>query len=225
MKKSDKVWPRSVATGAFGAIVALTLAAPPAQADPEIPIPPPPPPDEQSISVQAAPAPDPAPPAEVPHLSSPENLPPGTTDVPTEPQQGAGVSYLRDLWHAVQTQNISGRDALLLLTQRPLDAHAVPTNGLPAGPQAPLAEAAPPAPLPRLAHRRRCRGWPTGARCPRLHHRHRCPRLHHRHRCPRLPHRRRCPSSCPLRLRRRHKPQTVAASLSSSSLFVASRYS
>ena len=148
MKKSDKVWPRSVATGAFGAIVALTLAAPPAQADPEIPIPPPPPPDEQSISVQAAPAPDPAPPAEVPHLSSPENLPPGTTDVPTEPQQGAGVSYLRDLWHAVQTQNISGRDALLLLTQRPLDAHAVPTNGLPAGPQAPLAEAAPPAPLP-----------------------------------------------------------------------------
>ena len=135
-------------TVATGAIAALTLAASPAQADPEILIPPPPPPGEQSISVQAAPGPDPAPPAEVPHLSSPENLPPGTTDDPTEPPQGAGVSYLRDLWHAVQTQEISGRDALLLLTQRPLDSNAVPPNGLAAGPQAPLPEAAPPEPMP-----------------------------------------------------------------------------
>ena len=74
----------------------------------------------------------------MPHLSSPENLPPGTSDVPLEPEQGRGTSYLRDLWHAVQTQDISGKDALLLLTQRPLDANAMPTNGLPAGPQAPL---------------------------------------------------------------------------------------
>jgi hypothetical protein len=81
-------------------------------------------------------------------LSSPENLPPGTTDVPVDPQQGRGISYLRDLWHAVQTQDISGRDALLLLTQRPLDPNAVPRNGLPAGPQAPL-PAAPPLDAPQ----------------------------------------------------------------------------
>ena len=167
MKKSEKVWPLSVATGALGAIAALTLAAPSAHADPELPIPVPPPPGEQSISVQAAPAGDsvpaapagdsipaapagdPAPPAEVPHLFSPENLPPGTTIVPVEPDQGRGVSYLRDLWHAVQTQDISGRNALLLLTQRPLDTHAVPTNGLSTGPQAPMPEAPlPGAPLP-----------------------------------------------------------------------------
>ena len=163
MKKSEKVWPLSVATGAFGVIAALTLAAPSAQAEPEIPIPvPPPPPGEESISVQAAPAGDPAPPAEVPHLFSPENLPPGTTNVPVEPDQGSGVSYLRDLWHAVQTQDISGRDALLLLTQRPLDANAVPTNGLPTGPQAPLPEAPMPgAPLPEA-------GMPADPAAPEL---------------------------------------------------------
>ena len=48
MKKSEKVWPLSVATGALGAIAALTLAAPSAHADPEIPIPVPPPPDSLS---------------------------------------------------------------------------------------------------------------------------------------------------------------------------------
>ena len=65
------------------------------KAEPEILTPPPrAAAGEQSISVQAAPGPDPAPPAEVPHLLSPENLPPGTTDDPTEPPQGAGVSYL-----------------------------------------------------------------------------------------------------------------------------------
>ena len=152
MRKNEKATTLSVATGALGVVAALVLAAPAAQADPEAPIPPPPPSPllaEESISVQAAPAGEPAPPAEVPHLASPENLPPGTTDVPLDAQQGRGVSYLRDLWHAMQTQEISGRDALLLLTQRPLDPNAVPTNGLPAGPQAPLPpEAPPPAPAP-----------------------------------------------------------------------------
>ena len=148
MRKSDNVWPLSVACGALGALAALTLA-PIAQADPEVPLPPPPPGDQQPISVQAAPAgelPPPAevaPPAEVPHLSSPQNLPPGTTDVPLDAGQGRTTSYLRDLWHAVQTQDISGKDAILLLTQRPLDPNAMPTNGMPAGPQAP-----PGSPLP-----------------------------------------------------------------------------
>ena len=152
MRKHDEAWALSVATGALGVIAALTLAAPPAQADPEVPIPPPPPPPlllpaEESISTQAAadnpaagdpaaghlavgdPAAGhlavgevavgdlapPAPPAEVPHLMSPENLPPGTTITPLDPEQGRTTSYLRDLWHAVQTQEISGRDAILLL--------------------------------------------------------------------------------------------------------------
>ncbi|WNG90822.1 hypothetical protein [Mycobacterium sp. ITM-2016-00318] len=176
MRKSDRVKTLSAAGGMLAAFAALTVAAPIAHADPALPPPPDPalpapalpgpplqpgPEQEQSISTQAA-ADDPAlpapPPAEVPHLLSPENLPPGTSDVPVEPPQSRGASYLRDLWHAVQTQDISGRDALLLLTQRPLDANAMPTNGLPAGPQAPAAipqgeplapppDAAPPEPV------------------------------------------------------------------------------
>ncbi len=182
MRKSEQVWPLSVGGGALGVLAALMLAAPVAQADPEVPVPPPPLPGpaEQSIATQAA-AGDPAlaaatagdpalpaaapgdpalpaaapgdpalpaaaagdpalpapPPAEVPHLFSPENLPPGTSAVPVDPPQGRGTSYLRDLWHAVQTQDISGKDALLLLTQRPLDPNAMPTNGMPTAPQAP----------------------------------------------------------------------------------------
>ena len=90
----------------------------------------------------------PPPPAEVPHLFSPENLPPGTSDVPVEPPQSRGTSYLRDLLHAYQTQEISGKDALLLLTQRPLDANAMPTNGMPTGPQAPPGTPLPVGPVP-----------------------------------------------------------------------------
>lgn len=99
-----------------------------------------------SGTVAAAPS-DPEPTADpeatedgVPHLSSPQNLPPGTTGVP-EQRQGRGLSYLRELWQAYQTQEVSGADALLLLTQRPMDPGAMSSQGLPAGPQA----AAPPA--------------------------------------------------------------------------------
>ena len=73
----------------------------------------------------------------MPHLASPDNLPPGTSAVPVGPPESRGTSYLLDLIHAYQTQEISGKGALLLLTQRPLDANAMPTNGMPAGPQAP----------------------------------------------------------------------------------------
>src|SRR5690349_17523226 len=76
---------------------------------------------------------DAAPPAEVPHLASPENLPPGTSMTPAQSSGGSG-SYLRELWHAVQTQEVSGKDALLLLTQRPMNANATPPPGLSANP-------------------------------------------------------------------------------------------
>ena len=74
----------------------------------------------------------------MPHLSSPENLPPGTTDAPPDAGQPRTLGYLRDLWHAVQTQEVSGRDALLLLTQRPMNADAAPPPGMSANPTPPL---------------------------------------------------------------------------------------
>ena len=167
MRKSDKVekgWSLSVAGGALVAAAALTLGAPSAQADPDAPPPPPlpgpvlpaPAPGDQSITTAAAtgdpvaPPAEPAPPTEVQHLSSPQNLPPGTTDAPIDQGQSGRGSYLRDLWHAVQSQDISGKDAtILFLTQRPMDANAMPTNGLPVGPQAPPGTPPPPgAPAP-----------------------------------------------------------------------------
>src|SRR5262249_9967971 len=104
----------SVAT----AVLMLGISASSALADPLNPPPPPP-----------------APPAGVPHLTSPDNLPPGTSNTPIGPRQGRGMAYLRELWHAVQTQDISMANALLLLTQRPLDPNATPPPGLAPGPQ------------------------------------------------------------------------------------------
>ncbi|MBY0288851.1 MAG: hypothetical protein K2X52_17150, partial [Mycobacteriaceae bacterium] len=107
--------------------------AAPAPAAPETPA---------SPAAAAAPG-DAGPPAEVPHLASPENLPPGTS---MTPQPSAGGSYLRDLWHAVQTQEVSGKDALLLLTQRPMNANATPPPVT--APAPPAASAPAPAPAP-----------------------------------------------------------------------------
>ena len=112
-----------------------------APADPAVVTPPPP--DGTVQAVAANPA---APPAEVPHLSSLENLPPGTTDTPLD-NQGHGMSYLRDIWHAYQTQEVDGKGALLLLTQRPMNADAVPPPGMPANPTPPEAPLPPDAPL------------------------------------------------------------------------------
>jgi hypothetical protein len=129
---------------AMGVIAAVMMTAPSALADPVDPTPPPPSHDTvtQAVSGDSA-----APPAEVPHLTSPQNLPPGTTDAPVGPPEGRGVSYLRELWHAIQNQNVSMSDALLLLAQRPLDPNAVPPPGLSAGPQSALpAEPLPPTP-------------------------------------------------------------------------------
>lgn len=137
---------RTALPAALVAAGAVMLSAP-ALADPAEPAPipapvipspaPPPGPPADPAAAAAAPlvASDPAAPAQgVPHLSSPENLPPGTTDVPTQ-QQSTRMSYWRELWHAYQTQDVSGGDALLLLTQRPMDANSLPPAGMPAGPQ------------------------------------------------------------------------------------------
>jgi resuscitation-promoting factor RpfA len=85
----------------------------------------------------------------VPHLSSPDNLPPGTSDEPVGPNQGPNVTYLKELWHAMQTQEISRGDALLALTQRPLNTPVTndPSMGTaPADPNAPLPVPGAPAP-------------------------------------------------------------------------------
>ncbi|CAJ1582729.1 dopamine receptor D4 [[Mycobacterium] wendilense] len=118
---------RPVLLGSLGAAVAIGLA-PVAGADPAAPEPRP------DVAAEAS--------VGTPHLASPENLPPGATSTP--PPEGRGLGYLRDLWHAVQTQEVSGADALLLLTQRPMNPDAYSPRGLPAGPQ----PAPPPAPAP-----------------------------------------------------------------------------
>jgi resuscitation-promoting factor RpfA len=159
-------------SAALGFVAALTLSAPmaladPLQSEPVTPVASPATPVEPvpagpapvaaaTDPVIGTPAPTPAPdgtvqpvavlpatpPNGMPHLSSPENLPPGTTDAPTD-DQGNGVSYLRDIWHAYQTQEVDGKGALLLLTQRPMDADAVPPPGMSANPTPPLPPGAP----------------------------------------------------------------------------------
>ena len=91
----------------------------------------------------------PAVPAEIPHLASPDNLPTGTTmDSSTLPAQSPNVTYLKELWHAIQTQDVTGKDALLALTQRPLTTPAPENvNGAGLGPSL-AAPADPGAPVP-----------------------------------------------------------------------------
>lgn len=131
---------------------------PQAPADPAVPptLPPAPAPADPA----AAPAPDatvvaagqPAQlPDGVPHLTSPENLPPGTSDQPEGPQDGPNMTYLKELWHAVQTQQVSRGDALLALTQRPMNTPVTndPSMGTPPGdPNAPVPGPGAPAPAP-----------------------------------------------------------------------------
>src|SRR5262245_25240199 len=122
---------------------------------PPMPSPAPAPADPAITATGPAPGPDgtvqaaggelSAPPDGMPHLSSPENLPPGTTDTPPDGGQRP-LGYLRDIWHAYQTQEVSGADAfLLLLAQRPMSTNAPPPR-MPANPTPPVpAEAVPPA--------------------------------------------------------------------------------
>lgn len=80
-------------------------------------------PSTASASTAAPSAPS-ASPAAVSHLPSPGSLPPGTTQAAPEPRT---LGYLRDLLHAVHTDDVTMKDALLLLAQRPLDS---PTAGM-----------------------------------------------------------------------------------------------
>lgn len=134
---------RAGATATLAALVlfsAVPAAADPA-ADPAAPVPADPGSTEPgTIKAEAA--------AGVPHLSSPDNLPPGTGAVPAQPS-GSGLGYLRDLWHAYQTQEVNGAGVLLLLSQRPMSNGARAPIPIGAPPEATPPEApAPEAPAP-----------------------------------------------------------------------------
>ncbi|MCG5431153.1 transglycosylase family protein [Mycobacterium sp. MYCO198283] len=129
--------PMSAGIDAVPAELPAPVPVPEAAAAPELPIPPIDVPPQAYDAANEAMSGDM--PAGVPHIPTPENLPPGTSLAPTGPASGSGVGYLRELWSAIQTQDVSMNDALLALTQRPLDADATPPPGVPAGPQAPVA--------------------------------------------------------------------------------------
>lgn len=96
----------------------------------------------------AAPAADAAPaaapiavaaPAEgVPHLASPQNLPPGATMAqPDDSDSSPNVGYLKQLWHAVQNNDISGRDALLAVASQRSMMEGGPQGSIQAPPNTP----------------------------------------------------------------------------------------
>lgn len=100
--------PRRRAAAGLGALIALTLlTAPGAGADAVDPAEP-----SSPVAVEAAPA-------ATPHLPSPENLPPGTTQ--TAPERRT-LGYLRDIWNSLRTEDVTMSDMLLLIAQRPMTA-------------------------------------------------------------------------------------------------------
>ena len=89
----------------------------------------------------------------MPHLASPDNLPPGATmDPGATDGDGPNVSYLKDLWQAVQNHDISGKDALIMgLAQRGMNTpypDQAPGPNVPVTPAPPADPAALPAPAP-----------------------------------------------------------------------------
>jgi hypothetical protein len=100
--------PRRRAAAGLGALIALTLlTAPGVGADPIDPAEP-----SSPAAVEAAPA-------AMPHLPSPDNLPPGTTQ--TAPERRT-LGYLRDIWNSVRTEDVTMSDMLFLIAQRPMTA-------------------------------------------------------------------------------------------------------
>jgi hypothetical protein len=125
------------------AMASMLIFTPFAAADEPPPVvPPPPAPASGDPAVQAA-APGP-----VPHLSSPDNLPPGTAESPDPGQRSPGGAYAHSIWEAIQNHDISWRQGLVLLAQRPMNANATPPPGLSAGPQQNPVPADAPAPPP-----------------------------------------------------------------------------
>jgi hypothetical protein len=127
--------PRRRAAAGLGALIALTLlTAPGAGADPIDPAEPSSPAAVEAPSAPAAvevpssptavevpssPAAVEAAPAGMPHLPSPDNLPPGTTQ--TAPERRT-LGYLRDIWNSVRTEDVTMSDMLFLIAQRPMTA-------------------------------------------------------------------------------------------------------
>lgn len=145
--------------GVAGPVVALSVAAsalaePATPAGPSSPGPAPAP--ATAPAAQAATGDPGAPQLEstvgTPHLASPEALPPGSTMDPTgQGTETPNRSYLKDLWHAVQNQEISGKEALILgLAQRGMNT---PVPGQAPGPNVPISPVAvaPEAPVPPAA--------------------------------------------------------------------------
>jgi hypothetical protein len=126
-------WRRPVAAiGGLAVLGGLIATAPPALGDPQDPAPPPAPPG-QAVSQSAADGLQ-VPPNGMPHLSSPNNLPPDTTDEPVDTQSDK-LNYLREVWHAIQDQDITPGQGLLAIAQQPMDA--TPQTGMPINPQPP----------------------------------------------------------------------------------------
>jgi resuscitation-promoting factor RpfA len=95
----------------------------------------------------------PTPPDGVQHLASPESLPPGSTmDPGANGTDSPNVSYLKDLWQAVQNHDISGKEALIMgLSQRGMNTpypQQAPGPNVPVAPAPPADPAAPPPPAP-----------------------------------------------------------------------------
>jgi hypothetical protein len=110
----------------LGALIALTLlTAPGAGADPIDPAEPSSPAAVEApsspaaVEVPSSPAAVEAAPAGMPHLPSPDNLPPGTTQ--TAPERRT-LGYLRDIWNSVRTEDVTMSDMLFLIAQRPMTA-------------------------------------------------------------------------------------------------------
>jgi hypothetical protein len=154
---------------------AWALHGAPLPLDPVLPAPALPAPDPAAPAAVAAPAPDPlaplngvdipapafdaanqavtdgvpVPPNGIPHLASPDAPPPGSTmDPAAAGTDGPNTSYLKDLWQAVQSHDISGKEALMMgLAQRGMNTpypDQAPGPNVPVGP----ADAAPLPPAP-----------------------------------------------------------------------------
>ncbi|MUL64389.1 transglycosylase [Mycobacterium sp. CBMA 234] len=138
--------------GAWALHVKQDLPAVPA--DPAAPAPAPadaPAPAPANLAGPAAPAALQTPPDGTPHLASPTNLPPGSTMEQDQPGDSANMSYLKQLWHAVQNNDISGRDALIAVAST---RNGTPGADISAPPNAPAvgpAQVAGPAPVADVA--------------------------------------------------------------------------